>query len=88
MKYVLNQKEGTEEYQAMMAIRPGMKLYGFCGGLFGRDSYGEKTILEVHEDHVVVTEDGFTMPSRKIDGDPYSWVGLIEDSNRALKEDW
>ena len=39
----------------------GDKLYGYCGGFFGRDSYGEKTVEAVGRDWVVVRED---------DGDP------------------
>lgn len=89
MKYILLQKgQSSEESMAREAIKPGMVLYGFCGGLFGRDSYGEKTVQEVTREHLVVIEDGYTLVSREINGDPYTWVKLIEDSNKSLKEDW
>lgn len=26
-------------------VSPGTKLYGYCNGYFGRDSYGEKTVI-------------------------------------------
>lgn len=38
----------------MLAI--GTKLYGFCGGIFGRDSYGDKRVEAVGVDWVVVRE--------------------------------
>lgn len=28
-----------------LELSPGTKLYGFCNGYFGRDSYGEKTVI-------------------------------------------
>lgn len=27
-------------------IKPGVKLYGYCGGHFGRDSYGTKLCVD------------------------------------------
>jgi hypothetical protein len=85
MKHILKQKEDTEEYQAMSAIKPGMKLYGYCGGLFGRDSHGEKTVVDVHKDHLIVTENGHTIVSKYITGNTFSYVQLIKDSNEALE---
>lgn len=35
----------------------GTKLYGFCNGFFGRDSYGEKTIEGIGCDWIVARED-------------------------------
>lgn len=35
-------------------IEPGDTLYGFCGGHFGRDSYGDKIVVAVGRDWVVV----------------------------------
>lgn len=34
----------------------GDKLYGFCSGYFGRDSYGEKTVLFLTREAVVVRD--------------------------------
>lgn len=39
-------------------VQLGDKLHGFCGGAFGRDSYGEKVVLAVGEDWVVAREGG------------------------------
>lgn len=87
-KFVLRQLgENDEDAQAKAALVPGLKLYGFMRGLFGRDSYGEKTILSVHHDHIVAREDGHTIVSRTIDGDIYTWAGVVEASNEGLA-DW
>lgn len=37
-------------------LRAGDKLYGFCGGAFGRDSFGEKTVEAIGRDWVVCRE--------------------------------
>ena len=86
-KYVLKQREDSDETNARNAIRPGNLLFGYCGGLFGRESYGDKKVVSVHSDHLVVTEDGHTLVSRTIDGESYTWAGLILDSNNSLEED-
>lgn len=40
-------------------VRPGLLLYGYCGGHFGRDSYDTKRVEAVGADWVVVrTESG------------------------------
>lgn len=41
-------------------LRVGAVLEGFCGGAFGRDSYGEKTVEAIGVDWVVARtrEDG------------------------------
>lgn len=86
-KLVLKQRgENDQEALARDAIKPGMKLYGFLGGLFGRGSYGEKTVVEVEAHYITAMEDGVRTISREIDGDPYTWVGVLEDSNRELGE--
>jgi hypothetical protein len=33
-------------------------IYGFCGGYFGRDSYGNKTVIANGRDWVTFEEDG------------------------------
>lgn len=40
-------------------LRVGATLRGFCGGAFGRESYGDKTIEAIGPDWVVIrTEEG------------------------------
>jgi hypothetical protein len=41
---------------ALPRLRVGDVLHGFCHGLFGRDSYGEKTVLAIGPDWVLVSE--------------------------------
>lgn len=77
----LKQRDGSPEIQARNLLKPGMMLYGYCGGDFGRDSYGDKKIIAVYEDHLVVEEEGHTLVSRTI----HSWIKLIEDSNYYLE---
>ena len=88
MKYILKQKGiKNEDILAKNALFVGMKLYGYCGGLFGRDSYGEKEIVEIHENYLVVKYDNHMYTtSFAIDGKIHTWAGLIEDSNSALEE--
>jgi len=80
--YVLKQKEVEgEEAEAKMAFRPGMKLYGYCGGIFGRDSYDIKTIFEIHPKQIqVINSEGLYQT-----GNVSSWVKLLEDSNESLQ---
>ncbi len=44
-------------------LGPGVKIYGYCNGYFGRDSYGEKTIVASgswnNENYIVAKEEGF-----------------------------
>ena len=51
-------------------IRVGDVLYGYCGGRFGRDSYGEKRVEAIGADWVVVREE---------DGSPNFYHGTPED---------
>ena len=86
-KLILRQRnENTEDTQDKAALIPCLKLYGFMSGLFGRDSHGEKTIISVHEDHIIVKEDGHKIVSRLIDGATYTWTGVINDSNEGLED--
>jgi hypothetical protein len=39
-----------------MIVGVGTKLYGFCNGYFGRDSYDEKIIEAIGNDWVVVRD--------------------------------
>ena len=48
-------------------ILVGTKLYGFCGGWFGRDAYGDKRVEAVGVDWVVARtladcDDGYRAP--------------------------
>lgn len=86
-KYVLKQRgeaeHSAEELMAKSAFTVGAELYGFCCGIFGRDSYGVKKIIEMRRgDHIVVLEDGFHK-----NGKVYSWVELLESSNQFLEEE-
>lgn len=38
----------------MSSIRVGTKLYGYCGGFFGRDDYNDKRVEALGADWVVV----------------------------------
>ena len=40
-----------------MPLQIGQMLYGYCRGVFGRDSYGDKRIEAVGIDWIVVRED-------------------------------
>lgn len=53
-------------------LRVGDVLYGFCGGYFGRDSYGDKRVEAIGADWVVVREDdSYAQPGPNIYvGDP------------------
>lgn len=37
-----------------MSIRVGTRLYGFCGGFFGRDDFHDKRVEAIGADWVVV----------------------------------
>lgn len=39
-------------------LRVGDRLYGFCGGAFGRDAFRDKRVEAVGNDWVVAREDG------------------------------
>jgi hypothetical protein len=81
----LRQKnDNNEEVKARNLIKPGMELYGYLGGLFGRESFGTKRVSSVYDDHIIAVEDGFTLVSKTIDGKIYSWKRTIEDSNMEL----
>ena len=41
----------------MIPLRVGDKLYGYCGGEFGRDSYSTKTVEAIGSDWVVAREE-------------------------------
>ena len=41
----------------MSNIRVGTRLYGYCGGFFGRDDYNDKRVEAIGADWVVVRYD-------------------------------
>jgi hypothetical protein len=87
MKYVLRQEGIKEEHiLAKVAFQEGMFLYGFCGGFFGRDSYGTKLITKISGNLIIVKEENGKVYHGTIDGKTYSWASLLEDSNDALQE--
>lgn len=45
----------------MIDVEVGTKLYGFCNGFFGRDSYDDKIVEAVGPDWIVV-RDSSTLP--------------------------
>lgn len=73
----------SKELEAYNSIKPGMYLYGYCGGRFGRDSYGDKLVVSKTIDSVTVMEDGVKNCSFQI----HSWLDLVNSSNSSLKED-
>ena len=55
----------------------GITLYGFCNGFFGRDSYGEKVIMAVGDDWVVVRNYD--------DGKPeFAYIGSIQELREVI----
>ena len=40
-----------------MSLKVGQMLYGYCRGVFGRDSYGDKRIEAIGFDWIVVREE-------------------------------
>lgn len=74
-----------EEREARDQIVPGIKLYGYLSGLFG-NNYGIKKVMIVSEDNIIAEEDGVRVTSHYINGDPYTWTKLIEDSNYGMVE--
>lgn len=72
-----------QELAARLELKPGMFLYGYCGGRFGRDSFGDKEIVSVDMHSLVVREDGVLRTSFDID----SWVDLIKSSNDSIERE-
>jgi len=85
-EYILKQKGSTnKESLARSAFRVGDTLYGYCQGIFGRDSYGNKRIISIEGDYIYVVEDTFNGPSYN-NGQVSSWADLLESSNRSCEE--
>ena len=79
----LRQRPVSLEQRVKDSLKPGMYLYGYCGGVFGRESYGDKKILSIGDEHITVEELGIVKHSTPIK----SWQQLVTNSNTALDED-
>lgn len=62
-------------------IEPGDVLYGYCGGAFGRDSYGDKIVVAMGRDWIVCREKGAPVFAH-IDGE-----GMWRELEKALQQD-
>lgn len=81
-QYVLRQREtDDEEILARQAFQPGLYLYGYCGGLFGRDAYGPNLILEIKGNDIIVKDENGNIMIGTIDGNLFTWKELLQDSN-------
>lgn len=69
-----------------MTLRVGQVLYGFCGGAFGRDSYGTKRVEAIGADWVVARELHTRADTRGTvwfyEGDPEELVEYTTDEER------
>ena len=74
----------SEELEARVAFIPGFKLYGHCGGIFGRDrsSNMESIIIDIEEDFITIKD----KDNRTNCGTVKSWLELLNNSNRACRE--
>lgn len=61
----------------------GDVLVGYCGGFFGRDSYGDKRVEGIGSDWVVVREDGL---ARFYEGDVGYLVKFVEGNDETDSE--
>lgn len=82
LKQVNKSDLNQDQLIAREAFKPGLSIYGFCCGYFGRDSYGEKVIVEVGPDYLVVRENGVTCQSFEIN----NWLELLNSSNNDAEE--
>jgi hypothetical protein len=81
-EYVLRQaKVATDDTKARDAFEVGMILYGYCCGHFGKDSYGDKKILEIIGNYLEVREEDGSIKCASVD----SWAALLESSNSELE---
>ena len=67
-------------------IKPGDKLYGYCAGFFGRDSYGVKEVVMVREREIVAIEDNRVVVAY-FDGDRYP-DGIEDDIVKSMIKEW
>ncbi len=74
--------DDDEQHLARIQLTPGTELYGYCGGIFGRDSYGTKTVLSTTSNSILVEE----FNGLKLEVVVEDWIQLIEDSNSYLDD--
>lgn len=71
----------------MSNIRVGTKLYGFCGGFFGRDDYNDKRVEAIGTDWVVVRyENGGVGFASFADDDGYTLDDLEQYTAERVDE--
>lgn len=75
-------------------LQVGDVLYGYCQGYFGRDSYGEKTVLAIGPDWVVVSENVWSIHHDELervlhvyDGDPHDLLEFTEKPDEDDSDD-
>lgn len=66
----------------MSDLRVGAILYGFCGGAFGRDSYGDKRIEAIGADWLVARDVCIGRPEF-YDGDQSSLLPYLNDESET-----
>ena len=90
----LKQKPDNWAQEAMKILRPGMILYGFCAGFFGRNSYSDKRIVGVSVLHIEdngpilqidVYEDGYE--NRAMCTSEKDVKDLINSSNENMEDE-
>jgi len=84
MEYVLRQAriKNEAEDKARAAIQPGMILYGYCCGYFGRDSYEDKLVIDIIGDHIEVRDENGVEQIAEVK----SWMELLKSSNEELQK--
>lgn len=78
-----------KDLEAYHSVEIGMTLYGYCCGIFGRDSYGDKVVVRKTHSYLEVEEEG-------LDGTKYTntanirsdeWYDLVQSSNSFLERE-
>lgn len=75
-----------ERPPSMSEIRVGARLYGFCGGSFGRDSYDNKRVEAVGADWCVARQDDGEVVFSW--GDPERLAEYMSQEPSMLDKDW
>ncbi|UDL16336.1 hypothetical protein SEA_ZOOMAN_52 [Microbacterium phage Zooman] len=86
---VINWEELPDSVKVGILLRPGTKLYGYCNGYFGRDSYGDKTVLasgEASGKVWVVVDDEYFGPILGSDFNPDLVIGWIQPEEEEEEE--
>lgn len=69
------------------SIRVGAVLYGFCGGCFGRDSYGDKRVEAIGADWVVAREEDGNRAVVFFTGDPSELEEYMDPASDPHREE-